>query len=82
VETNPFFENAPVGDFSFGAWFAHGEGLEEAGLEFVGVGFEGVVLEQAFLKRLKDAATDVVIGDLGVEGPWVFGGGSVANEPG
>mgnify|MGYP006290993323 CR=1 FL=1 len=50
-------------------------------MEFVGVGFEGVVLEQAFLDGFKDASAYVVVGDLRVERPRVFGGGAVPDEP-
>jgi hypothetical protein len=61
VETNPFFESAPVGDFAVGARFTQREGFEEAGLKFVGVSFERVILEQALLDGFEDAPADVVV---------------------
>ncbi len=82
MEADTLFQNAPVCDFSVWAAFPPGQGFEEAGLEFVGIGFEGVILQEAFLDGFEDAATDLVVGDLRVEGARVFGGGSVADEPG
>jgi hypothetical protein len=81
MEPDAFFENASVGDFSIGSRLTGWEGFEEAGLELVGVGFEGMVFEQAFLDGFKDASAYVVVGDLRVERPRVFGGGAVPDEP-